>query len=380
MPTRQAAALSHREPIRPARRRAGAAPLWGCALVSVLAWVLAAATAEGASPPVEPPDSADVALSLDRAIRVVERGAANYPQHRNCFSCHHQTLPMLAMAERRDAGGPFDAARFRQQTEFTFESFRERIAPLREGRGIGGRAMTVAYGLWTLALAEHPPDETTAAMVTFLLKTQERDGHWAPPSNRPPLEESRISCTVLAMWYLDYYADGPQLAAADAAIKRATQWLVAAKAVSNEDRVFQLLGLRRSPQPDANDADPGQTQQQQRLAELRQALLAAQRPDGGWSQIDAMDSDAYATGQTLWALHELTRDERDADVHAALRRGLLFLLETQQPDGSWRVETRSRRVQVFFDNGDPHGKSQFISIAATSWAAAALARASDHAP
>jgi hypothetical protein len=27
---------------------------------------------------------------------------------------------------------------------------------------------------------------------------------------------------------------------------------------------------------------------------------------------------------------------------------------------------------VFFDNGDPHGKSQFISFAATGWAVLAL--------
>jgi hypothetical protein len=50
-----------------------------------------------------------------------------------------------------------------------------------------------------------------------------------------------------------------------------------------------------------------------------------------------------------------------------------FLLKTQQPDGSWLVETRSKPIQKFFDNGDPHGKSQFISITATGWAVAALA-------
>jgi N-acyl-D-amino-acid deacylase len=49
-------------------------------------------------------------------------------------------------------------------------------------------------------------------------------------------------------------------------------------------------------------------------------------------------------------------------------------LRTQHDDGSWLVETRSKPVQVYFDNGDPHGKSQFISVAATSWAVAALAR------
>ena len=34
------------------------------------------------------------------------------------------------------------------------------------------------------------------------------------------------------------------------------------------------------------------------------ALIAQQRPDGGWSQIPTLTSDAYATGQALTALAE----------------------------------------------------------------------------
>ncbi len=48
-------------------------------------------------------------------------------------------------------------------------------------------------------------------------------------------------------------------------------------------------------------------------------------------------------------------------------------VDSQEPDGSWHVVTRSKPVQIFFDNGDPHGKDQFISVLATNWAVAALA-------
>ena len=37
-------------------------------------------------------------------------------------------------------------------------------------------------------------------------------------------------------------------------------------------------------------------------------------------------------------------------------------------DGSWLVETHVKAVQPFFENGDPHGKHQFISTSATAWA------------
>ena len=93
--------------------------------------------------------------------------------------------------------------------------------------------------------------------------------------------------------------------------------------------------------------------------------------DGGWSPQASMESDAFATGLTLYAL----------DVgggvptsHEAYQRGVAYLLKTQLDDGSWHVKTRAKPVQVYFDNGDPHGKDQFISIAATSWSVAALAR------
>jgi len=39
------------------------------------------------------------------------------------------------------------------------------------------------------------------------------------------------------------------------------------------------------------------------------------------------------------------------------------------------VKSRSKPIRIFFDNGDPHQKHQFISIAATSWATASLSLA-----
>ena len=59
-----------------------------------------------------------------------------------------------------------------------------------------------------------------------------------------------------------------------------------------------------------------------------------------------------------------------------------FLLDTQRPDGNWRVASRSKPIQPYYetDDEDPLGKDQFISIAGTSWAVTALALASEHEP
>src|SRR5262249_37442238 len=98
-------------------------------------------------------------------------------------------------------------------------------------------------------------------------------------------------------------------------------------------------------------------------------LSRSQHDDGGWAQTDEMVSDAYATGTALFALHRaggLSVDD------PAYRRGVAFLVRSQLDDGSRLVLLRSRPVQTYFESGTPHGKDQFISMAATSWATAAL--------
>jgi squalene cyclase len=101
-------------------------------------------------------------------------------------------------------------------------------------------------------------------------------------------------------------------------------------------------------------------------------LMALQRPDGGWSQLPSLPSDAYATGQALTALAEAGGLAVTDPVY---RQGVRFLLGTQLEDGSWYVATRTLPTQPYFDSEFPHELDQFISAAATNWATMALARA-----
>ncbi len=56
----------------------------------------------------------------------------------------------------------------------------------------------------------------------------------------------------------------------------------------------------------------------------------------------------------------------------AYQRGVRFLSQTQQEDGSWFVRTRALAFQQWFEAGFPHGYHQWISAAGTNWAAMAL--------
>lgn len=307
----------------------------------------------------EPRPSDPRRQAVVRGLRIIETGAANYPKHRQCFSCHHQTLPLFAMAEARESGLKIDQAVFDKTGQFTRKSFQNRLQRLRDRRHIGGRAHTTGYGLWAFHLADEETDELATALVAYLLREQRKDGRWVSHTKRPPLEGAQVTPTVLAMYTMQQYATDADQKEVATAVETGQTWLARATLESQEDHVFRLWGLKLIPPQDAAAA----------RRKLVDAILERQQEDGGWGQTGKMKSDAYATGQTVYVLQQVD-DRRTGE---AVRRGIDFLLKTQHEDGSWKVVTRADPIQVYFDNGDPHGKSQFISMAATSWAVAALA-------
>ncbi len=307
------------------------------------------------------PTSEQVREAMERGLAIVQKAADNYPSYRDCFACHHQTLPAMAMVAAREVGSEIDEDLLGAITQHTDDSFRGRIENLRKGEGIGGRSMTVGYGLWAFEEAGREADELTEAMVTFLLKNQEDSGRWRSHTGRPPLEGSHVTCTTLAAYNIHLFATDEQREDVSNSVKKALDWLtkVPNNKLTQEDINTRLWGLNLLGADD------------EQVEAARAAVLDSQKEDGGWAQEAGMESDAYATGQALTLLH---RTGLDGEA-LAYQRGVRFLIDTQCEDGSWKVETRAKPVQVFFDNGDPHGKSQFLSISATSWAVAALAGA-----
>jgi hypothetical protein len=299
------------------------------------------------------PAETPVSAAIEKGLLLVQEAARNYPDNRDCFSCHHQTLPMLAMVTARGRGFKIDDVLLIEQAEFTREFYKGRVKDMNEGKGVGGRGMTAAYALWAFDLAKQNRDDVTDALVHFLEKTQQEDGSWNRQSNRPPLEETNITATYLAAYYIDKFADDSE------SVATARAWVAGANAVTQEGRNFQLLAA----------LDFGAAEEM--VAQRQSVVLKAQHDDGGWGQNDEMQSDAYATGQTVFILTEVKK--KSPELVAAIDRGIAYLLKTQEPDGSWHVVSRSKPIQKMFDNGDPHGKDQFISTPATAWAVAALA-------
>jgi squalene cyclase len=235
-----------------------------------------------------------------------------------------------------------------------------RVRPLLFGTGID--STLPAQVLAGLAAEDEPASRTTDALVHYLVLRQGPDGHWQGENNRPPDDASDFHFTALAVRGLQAYAPKGRSREIAARVDRARRWLQDAEPTDTTDRVFQLLGLGWA------QAD------REAVARAVTNLLREQRADGGWSQLPTLASDAYATGLALCALHQGGGVAVD---HAAYRRGVEFLLRTQTADGSWFVASRSFPVVEYSGSGFPHGRSQFISAAATCWSAMALMPATD---
>jgi ankyrin repeat protein len=295
-----------------------------------------------------------VKTSVEKAITLLQKSGSQFAKTHGCYSCHHQALPLMAMDVARVHGVQVDEAPSREQVDTT-------IAVLRSVRGqavanrdrVPDPPLSVSYALVALAAAHYAPDETTAAMTRVVAAWQNGDGAFVPlPPVRPPLEANTFTATALSLRALQVYGSNVD---ADR-IARAAAWLRTARPRTTEDRAMQLLGLTWAHVAAADLRKPAD------------ALLAEQRQDGGWSQLPALETDPYATGQALVALqsagHPVTSPE--------YQRGVSYLLRTQFHDGSWLVRSRTFPVQPLRDSGFPHGKDQWISAAGTSWAAMAL--------
>ncbi len=308
--------------------------------------------------PSNSPDSeAMVRNAVQRGLDRVTTGATSYLTHRQCFSCHHQALTVRTLVTAQQHGFAVDPDVLEEQVDATLETFRSRLPDIAKGRGVGGGSTMAGYALWTLAAVEHPDKAVRHALIQYLLKRQQVDGHWQPLPPRPPSQGSQFTDTALALSALqDFAQDHPRSKLMKRTIDQATDWLFNAQPKSTEDHVFYLHGLL-SVQPTQN----------QRHVAISQ-LFHIQRKDGGWGQTPDRDSDAYATATAMVALRRAGVPRTDTRLRNAMR----YLLEHQRDDGAWLVTTHSQPVQVFFDNGDPGGKSQFISFAATGWATLAL--------
>jgi hypothetical protein len=301
-----------------------------------------------------------VRAAVEKALPLILKSTDEYPESRDCFSCHHQAVPVVALKTAKERGFAIPADAISGPVEHTEADLRGSLASYRIGVGQGGGVTRAGYAMLTLEVGGKSSDEVTDTVAEYMLKRDQSSDHWRSSSNRPPSEASEFTSTYLALRALAAYGKEGQRERIAVRVTKARHWLEATTPKDTEDRAFRLLALKTASSPE------------DLIRKAADDLLKTRRDDGGWSQLDGGNSDAYATGSALVALQWTGNLATDSPAY---RGGLRFLIADQRKDGSWFVASRSKPFQPYFESGFPYGKDQFISMAATSWAVTALSLA-----
>jgi hypothetical protein len=306
----------------------------------------------------------DARTAVQRALGFLEKdgawwmaGGKGVPGGGGCVSCHQVPFGIWAHREAQRAGVRFDRAGVDQLEKDAHAFYIERP---RKAEPVPVSQLMLARELPTDTKDGAGPRWT--ASQRRLIDDQQDDGRWESAgqfsSQKRPEAESDA---VATMWILVAFGSFEGLDPAVAASRdRAHAWVKKSPpGVSNEWLATRLLVERRLGDPKTAQA-------------LLDRLLREQHPDGGWSWLAKDPSNAFSTGQTLYALAGAGLDHR----HPAVRRGIGYLLHTQAADGTWITPSR-----LTSNKGEEGGKIEYIyKYWGTAWAVIGLARTLAPAP
>jgi ankyrin repeat protein len=304
-----------------------------------------------------------IRTAASRSVAILQRGTNSFYKTQDCFSCHDHGLPMLAFRVARERGVPVDetAARAVAAKGLLATPNLSSIDHAVQDLSIIDPAVSEGWALLAADAAGVRPNLVTAIYARRIANWQRADGHWVTGDARPPQSSSVFTATAVASRALLLYMPVQLRKETDSRMLRAKGWLLSAQPQSTEDYTFRLLGVNWT----------GGTAEE--CARAARDLLALQRPNGGWAEIPHLEPDAYSTGEALVALHEAGGIPV---TDPSWKKGLEYLLTTQDDGGSWHVRTRmvspAPVSPPFVETGFPHGKDQFLSTSATCWAAMAL--------
>jgi squalene-hopene/tetraprenyl-beta-curcumene cyclase len=276
-----------------------------------------------------PQQPSRVDATIDRGLGFLTRDALAWKNQHHCASCHHAALVIWAMREAEQRGHAVDKPVLAELTRWVAESGDGKFGlarPASAPKAASPKAVWFALALG----ADAQPDAISQAGMKLLLKTvkseQTENGSWSTwPETRPPIfgtsDESLTALATLAVLPEAATGDDSAKAVRDKGIK----WLAETKTDDDPQSIALRLVLWKRLGRPAEEWQP-----------LVRRIEERQNADGGWSQTKDMASDAWATGQALYALAHagIKPDE------PVITRAHAFLIKAQRDEGSWPMTSR----------------------------------------
>ena len=308
--------------------------------------------------------------TVDRAIGYLQKESAAWLDTRKCAACHHAGMPLWALSEAGKQGYAIDAKYLADRFESLLGS-RDKLLgsrifpnpaeppdPRPQGRGLNMGLPFLAVAALSYPGLQEPHKQSLQLIADEVVQKQQADGSWEffATLRRPPINETQTTDAAWIIMALKGVTHSGSPESQQAALTKAVAWFDAAPPSEiHLDKVLKIiLGVYLEKPPET-------------LQTTVQDLMALQREDGGWSQtVPELKSDAFATGQTLYALSLAGYTAEHPGIH----RGIDFLVATQTPEGIWPMVSRST------PDGSP-GSSKLltpIQCATSSWATLGLSR------
>lgn len=276
--------------------------------------------------------TASIRQAVSRSLPYLQKEGVAWIEEYGCVSCHQVPVMLWGQYAARDRGFEIDGKALEKNSRWTLERLH------------GPETETNWDGMGPVILGRPQQGELRLqleGLAVHIAEKQEADGSWSAqgqlPFQRRAEEETHRVSTVwaaLAIASVPVEPDGDLTKALHAARQRIDSWSTV-DGESLEWRVVHLLY-------EATLGDP--TRASTRLGEL----LALQHDDGGWPWlVGEGESDAFATGQVLYALARLNRPASTV----AVERGRRFLVENQGVDGTWAVRSTLAREEGVIPTG-----------------------------
>jgi len=336
-----------------------------------------------------PVSIAEIRSAIEKSLPFIERKGTAWMESRDCISCHHVGFMIWAHNDARAKGFAVDSKKIDDWTQWsvgkslaasgwyklneksienlamscTSDDVIKKLKPIvgkpfieeedfliglekvltadeldssrytlvdaakqkNSGGGNDGAGIFAVSSMLSGCATDGPRmSEWIKAVPVVMEHWQEKDGTLQalgqfPSQNRPIAEADVVTTAWCALGLANQYAK-PNAATQKLLDKAVAKVRATKPGKSSESYVVGFLIERKFGS-------------KERAGTLLDELIKQQNADGGWAWLTGASSDAFATGQALYALGYDGRTAEDP----AVQRGLRYLLQTQDADGGWII-------------------------------------------